>query len=61
MIRIQRYCLFLLCTLVSFSISAQRLSKTERKIVAKAKAYDQESIAFLEKVVNLNSGTMNLE
>lgn len=47
--------------LLIFPLHAQKLSRTERKIVAKAKAYDQESIAFLEKVVNINSGTMNLE
>ena len=48
-------------TLLFIPLHAQKLSRTERKIVAKAKAYDQESIAFLEKVVNINSGTMNLE
>lgn len=39
---------------------AQRLKSTEKKIVEKVKALDQESIDFLEKVVNINSGTMNL-
>ena len=39
---------------------AQRLTRTEKKIVEKVKALDQESIDFLEKVVNINSGTMNL-
>lgn len=39
----------------------QRLSQTEKKIVEKVKAMDEASIDFLEKVVNINSGTMNLE
>lgn len=39
---------------------AQRLTRTEKKIVEKVKTLDQESIDFLEKVVNINSGTMNL-
>ncbi|MGB1970969.1 MAG: M20/M25/M40 family metallo-hydrolase [Flavobacteriaceae bacterium] len=42
------------------SLLAQKLSRTEKKIVEKVKSYEDESIAFLEKVVNINSGTMNL-
>ncbi|MGB2475814.1 MAG: M20/M25/M40 family metallo-hydrolase [Flavobacteriaceae bacterium] len=42
------------------SLQAQKLSRTEKKIVEKVKSYEDESIAFLEKVVNINSGTMNL-
>lgn len=41
-------------------LQAQKLSSVEKKIVEKLKTYDNESIAFLEKVVNINSGTMNL-
>ena len=40
---------------------AQRLSRTEKKIVEKVKAMDEAAIDFLEKVVNINSGTMNLD
>ena len=40
---------------------AQRLSRTEKKIVNKVKAMDEAAIDFLEKVVNINSGTMNLD
>ena len=40
---------------------AQRLNRIEKKIVEKVKSLDQTSIGFLEKVVNINSGTMNLE
>ena len=45
---------------LAVTVHAQRLTRTEKKIVAKVKALDQESIDFLEKVVNINSGTMNL-
>jgi glutamate carboxypeptidase len=41
-------------------LQAQKLSSVEKKIVEKVKTYDNESIAFLEKVVNINSGTMHL-
>ena len=43
------------------SLTAQKLSRTEKKIVAKVNSYEQEAIDFLEKVVNINSGTMNLK
>ena len=52
---------FLLFTLVSFSAQAQKLNRTERKIVDKVKSLDGSSLSFLEKVVNINSGTLNLE
>ena len=41
-------------------VNAQKLSRMEKKIVEKVTRYDQEAIEFLEKVVNINSGTMNL-
>ena len=43
------------------SLVAQKLSRTEKKIVAKVNSYEKEAIDFLEKVVNINSGTMNIE
>ncbi len=51
--------LILLILFVSTSLRSQKLSRTERKIVEKVKSLDQESISFLEKVVNINSGTLN--
>lgn len=51
-------CIQFLC--VSSFCYAQRLTRTEKKIVEKVKSLDLESIDFLEKVVNINSGTMNL-
>ncbi|MEO5977041.1 MAG: M20/M25/M40 family metallo-hydrolase [Chryseolinea sp.] len=48
--------LFLLC----FSLSAQKLSKEEKQIEKIMASYQKESIAFLEKTVNVNSGTYNI-
>ncbi len=47
--------------LVSTSIQAQQLSKTEQKIIKSVVANHQSAVLFLEKVVNINSGTMNHE
>ena len=38
---------------------AQKLNRIEKKIVKQVQAMDSESIDFLEKVVNVNSGTLN--
>jgi glutamate carboxypeptidase len=40
---------------------AQKLSKAEEKIIKQVRLLNEESIDFLEKVVNINSGTLNLE
>jgi len=40
-------------------LSAQKLSKVERKLVKTIEANNPEAIDFLEKVVNINSGTLN--
>lgn len=53
--------IFFSILLLSFTTSAQKLSKTERKIIQQVEKSHEESIAFLEKVVNINSGTLNLE
>ena len=53
--------LFLALVFAFLSAEAQRLSRTEKKIVEKVKAMDEAAIDFLEKVVNINSGTMNLD
>lgn len=45
---------------INHTASAQKLSRTEKKIVSKVKSYNLAAIDFLEKVVNINSGTMNL-
>ena len=42
-----------------FSVQAQKLTRTEKKIIKKVEFLNIESINFLEKVVNINSGTLN--
>lgn len=51
----------LLLSILCLQVYSQKLSKTERKIIEKIEAYHEESIAFLERVVNINSGSLNLE
>nr|WP_024769058.1 M20/M25/M40 family metallo-hydrolase [Aquimarina macrocephali] len=48
--------LFLFITL---TMNAQELSKTEKKIIKSIEANHKSAIQFLEKVVNINSGTMH--
>jgi len=60
----KKYFIFILSIALShlsLPLKAQKLSRTEKKIVAKVNSYEKEAIDFLEKVVNINSGTMNLE
>jgi glutamate carboxypeptidase len=53
------------CTLIALlfvaSVSAQKLSRTEKKIVSTIEKNNDAAIDFLEKVVNINSGTLNAE
>ena len=49
----------LLCIISSTVVLAQKLSKTEKKIVKSIESNNAEAIGFLEKVVNINSGTLN--
>ncbi|MDA9588412.1 M20/M25/M40 family metallo-hydrolase [Flavobacteriaceae bacterium] len=57
-----RILLSLLCiSTLGFNVYGQKLSKTERKIINKVQSYEDESIDFLEQVVNINSGSLNLE
>jgi glutamate carboxypeptidase len=41
--------------------NAQKLTKNEKKIVKNIEQNNAEAITFLEKVVNINSGTLNLK
>lgn len=43
------------------SAHAQKLSSTERRIAAYVDAHANEAVSFLERVVNVNSGTFNVE
>ena len=51
----------LLVFLCIFSINAQKLNKIEQKILKQVENNNDEAILLLEKVVNINSGTLNLE
>jgi glutamate carboxypeptidase len=42
-------------------LPAQKLSRVEKKLVKTVEANNLEAIGFLEKVVNINSGTLNTE
>ncbi len=44
-----------------FSAYGQKLNRTENKILKTIEVNNSEAIKFLEKVVNINSGTMNHE
>lgn len=43
------------------TLNAQKLSSKEKKIVRLVEKNHSDAIAFLEEVVNMNSGTMNVE
>lgn len=47
--------------LSSFGVSAQSLSKPEKSVIATVQKQLPETEAFLEKVVNINSGSLNKE
>ncbi len=49
--------LFIICFVLN--LNSQKLTKVELKIIDKVKATHEESIDFLEKVVNINSGSLN--
>lgn len=48
-----------LCAAVSIGAQAQSLTRTERAIVAAVDPRNAEGLALLERLVNINSGTMN--
>ena len=52
---------FFIFLFIGHQLQAQKLSRTEQKIIQKVKSLEGESIAFLEKLVNINSGTLNQE
>lgn len=53
--------LIILIVLVSIPLQAQKLTRTEKKIIAAVSSNNDEAVDFLRKVVNINSGTMNLD
>jgi glutamate carboxypeptidase len=52
---------FSLLVLISSKIFSQKLTPVEEKIIAKVNAQLPQTEAFLKKVVNINSGTLNRE
>ncbi|NAY92999.1 M20/M25/M40 family metallo-hydrolase [Muricauda sp. JGD-17] len=54
-----KYLLTPLFLLFVLSLTAQKLSRTEKRIVASIEKNNKEAVTFLEKVVNINSGTLN--
>ena len=46
---------------VTATTQAQKLNRNERRIIERVSANNEEAINFLEKVVNINSGSLNLE
>lgn len=57
-----KYIISLVALLLFSSLQwSQNLTKTEKKILHQVATYEKESIDFLEKVVNINSGTLHLE
>lgn len=55
----QKIFLSALFAVLNFSVNAQKLSRTEKKILSSVEANNADAISFLEKVVNINSGTLN--
>ncbi|WP_421804346.1 M20/M25/M40 family metallo-hydrolase [Flagellimonas sp.] len=54
-----KYYMTLIAVLLTASVSAQKLSRTEKKIVSTIEKNNADAIDFLEQVVNINSGTLN--
>ncbi|WP_422081533.1 M20/M25/M40 family metallo-hydrolase [Ulvibacterium sp.] len=59
--KIRGYPLLLLLGFLSLALHSQKLKRTEKKIIASVERNNTAAIDFLEKVVNINSGTLNLE
>jgi hypothetical protein len=60
-VRIQRQALLLLALSVPRLVSSQTptLTSTERTIASAVDSQNREALALLERLVNINSGTMN--
>ncbi|NNL08389.1 MAG: M20/M25/M40 family metallo-hydrolase [Croceitalea sp.] len=55
-----KYGLLFLCILFTVTqLHSQKLSRTEKKVIASVEKNNAEAISFLEQVVNINSGTLN--
>ncbi len=56
---IKKYLLFAVLTSLSFALQSQKLTRTEKRILKTVERNTTDAITFLEKVVNINSGTLN--
>ncbi len=56
-----KYLILTFLLLVSQLIIGQRLTRQEKKVIAAVERNTQEGLTFLEKIVNINSGTNNHE
>ncbi len=56
---LKQFLLVALLALFPFFLAAQKLSSTEKKLVRTVEQNNTEALEFLEKVVNINSGTLN--
>lgn len=59
MIRFSYYVVLISLVFSIQGLSAQKLSKTEKRLIQTIEQNNTEAIAFLEQVVNVNSGTLN--
>ena len=57
----KQFLLPLLVFFICFSHQAQQLSNSEKEMVEFLREHEEEQINFLEKTVNVNSGTLNPE
>lgn len=57
----QKIFLTLVSVFFLVALNAQKLSKNEKKIIKNIEQNNADAIAFLEKVVNINSGTLNIK
>lgn len=53
--------LFFLLAFLSVSVSGQKLDRSEKRLLKTIENNNEDAIAFLKKVVNMNSGTLNAE
>ena len=59
--RLHLFLTLIIITAFSSLSLGQKVSRTEKKILENVSKNHEEAIDFLEKVVNINSGTMNLD
>jgi glutamate carboxypeptidase len=51
----------ILIVLFSLSVFSQKLNKIEKRIINQVELNNDDALTFLEEVVNINSGTLNIK